>query len=66
MVKEMLLHHRYVSPLWAYLDTRDSKIFILQIVLLLTVHNFLALVVAFFYGLQNPEDDGTCGGHKDP
>jgi hypothetical protein len=60
---EILKHHRYVLVLTCSNDKKADQNRIVTAVRLLTVQTMLMFLLAVFYDLQAPSDDGSCAGH---
>jgi len=60
MINEIKTHHRYLTLLTAPIGEVGDKNRILSGIQLLTIQTMLMFLLAVFYDLLNPGDDGSC------
>jgi hypothetical protein len=63
LVDEIYKHHRYMLVVSCSNDKKSDQTRIITAVRLLTVQTMLMFLLAVFYELQAPSDDGSCGTH---
>ena len=63
VIQEIRKHHKYLS-LFLSSETGDraDTLRLIKVAQLLTIQTMLMFLIALFYGLQSPPDDGTCRG----